>query len=48
MKAFHVAYDFKELHKRSELKIVKYRYVKGCLENPTTQIGSLEILGVNS
>jgi hypothetical protein len=25
-----VAYDFRELHKKSELKIVKCGYVRGC------------------
>jgi hypothetical protein len=30
MKASRVAYDVRELHKKLELKIVKYGYVKGC------------------
>jgi hypothetical protein len=30
MKAPLVAYDFRELHKKSELKLVKYDYVRGC------------------
>jgi hypothetical protein len=30
MKASLVAYDFKELQKKSELKIVEYGYAKGC------------------
>jgi hypothetical protein len=30
MKASLVAYDFRELHKKSKLKIVKYGYVRGC------------------
>jgi hypothetical protein len=30
MKASLVAYDFRELHKKSALKIVKYGYVRGC------------------
>jgi hypothetical protein len=30
MKASLVAYDFRELHKKSDLKIVKSRYVRGC------------------
>jgi hypothetical protein len=30
MKASLVAYDFRELHKKLELNIVKYGYVKGC------------------
>jgi hypothetical protein len=30
MKAFLVAYDFRELQKKSELKIIKSRYVRGC------------------
>jgi hypothetical protein len=46
MKASHVAYDGRELHKKSELKIVKYGHVRGCPRRPATQIGSLEILGV--
>jgi hypothetical protein len=47
MKAFLVAYDFRGLQKISELKIVKFGYVRGCLKLPVTQIWSLEILGVN-
>jgi hypothetical protein len=31
MKASLVAYDCKELKKKSEVKIVKYGYVRGCL-----------------
>jgi hypothetical protein len=30
MKASLVAYDFRKIHKKSELKIVKYGYIKGC------------------
>jgi hypothetical protein len=30
MKAFLVAYDFRELQKKTELKIVNYGYVRGC------------------
>jgi hypothetical protein len=30
MKASLVAYDFRELHKKPELKIVKFGYVRGC------------------
>jgi hypothetical protein len=30
MKASLVNYDFRELHKKSKIKIVKYGYVKGC------------------
>jgi hypothetical protein len=30
MKASLVAYDFGEIHKKSELKIVKFGYVRGC------------------
>jgi hypothetical protein len=29
MKASLVAYDFRELHKKSKLKIAKYGYVRG-------------------
>jgi hypothetical protein len=29
MEASLVAYDFRKLHKKSELKKVKYRYVRG-------------------
>jgi hypothetical protein len=46
MKASFVAYDCRELYKKSELKIVKYGYVKGSPKRPTTQIGLLEILRV--
>jgi hypothetical protein len=38
LKASLVAYDFGELHKNSELKIVKSEYVKGCPKWPTIQI----------
>jgi hypothetical protein len=47
MKASLVAYDFRELYKKSELKIIKHGYVRGCPKLPVTQIWSLEILGVN-
>jgi hypothetical protein len=30
MKASLVAYGFRELHKKSEIEIVKLGYVKGC------------------
>jgi hypothetical protein len=30
MKAFDVTYDFRELLKKIDLKIVKYGYVRGC------------------
>jgi hypothetical protein len=30
MKASLVAYDFRELLKKSNIKIVKYGYVRGC------------------
>jgi hypothetical protein len=30
MKASFVAYDYRELYKKSELKIIKYGYVRGC------------------
>jgi hypothetical protein len=30
MKASLVAYDFRKVHKKSELKIVKSGYVRGC------------------
>jgi hypothetical protein len=30
MKASFVAYDFRELHKKSEIKIVKIGHVRGC------------------
>jgi hypothetical protein len=47
MKAFLVAYDYRELHKKSKLKIIKYGYVRSCSKYSATQIGLLEILGVN-
>jgi hypothetical protein len=47
MKASLVAYDFRELHKKSEIKRVKYGYVRGCPKQRATQIWLLEILGVN-
>jgi hypothetical protein len=30
MKASLIAYDFRELHKKSKQKIIKYVYVRGC------------------
>jgi hypothetical protein len=30
MKASLVAYDFRELHKKSKIKIINYGYVRGC------------------
>jgi hypothetical protein len=32
MKASLIAYDFRELYKKSELRIVKYGYVRACLK----------------
>jgi hypothetical protein len=46
MKASLVAYDFRELHKKSELKIVKYGYVRECPKRPAIQIGLFKILGI--
>jgi hypothetical protein len=39
MKASLVAYDFRKLHKKGELKIVKYGYVIGCPKKLAIQIG---------
>jgi hypothetical protein len=47
MKASLVAYDCGEQHKKSELKIIKYGYIKGCPKRPEIQIGLLEILGIS-
>jgi hypothetical protein len=47
MKASLVVYDCGKLHKKSELKIETYGYVRGCPKRPATQVRSLEILGVN-
>jgi hypothetical protein len=30
--SFLVAYDFRELHKKSKLKILKHGYIIGCLK----------------
>jgi hypothetical protein len=46
MKAFLVAYDFREKHRNLELKIVKYGYVRDCPEKLATPIMSLKILRV--
>jgi hypothetical protein len=46
MKASFVAYDCRELHKKSKLKTIKIEYIRGCPKWPTIQIWSLEILGV--
>jgi hypothetical protein len=32
MKASLVAYDFRELPKKQELRMVKYGYIRGCLK----------------
>jgi hypothetical protein len=45
MKAFLVAYDYREIHKL-ELKIVKYENVRSFPKWEVTQIWSLKILGV--
>jgi hypothetical protein len=47
MKASFVAYDFREVFKKLELKIIKHGYGRGCPKRLATQIGSLEILGIN-
>ena len=44
---FFVACDFRELHKKSQIKIVKSGYVRGWPKYSVTQIWSLKILGVN-
>jgi hypothetical protein len=46
MKASLVAYDGGELCKNSNLKIIKYGYVRGFPKMPVTQIGLLKILGL--
>jgi hypothetical protein len=46
MKAFLVTYDFRELCKNLELKLVNNEYTKGCPKWHVTQIWSLEILGI--
>jgi hypothetical protein len=43
-----VAYDYRESHKKSQLKIIKIEYVRGCPKWLATQIQSLEILGIKS
>jgi hypothetical protein len=39
MKASFVAYDFREPHKKSELKIVKYGYAKGSPNSQQSKFG---------
>jgi hypothetical protein len=46
MKASLVAYDGRQLHKKSKLKIIKYGYFRGYPKCLATQIGLLKILGV--
>jgi hypothetical protein len=46
MKGSLVAYDYGELHKKYELKIVIYGYVRAYPKKPVIHIGSLKILGV--
>jgi hypothetical protein len=49
MKAFVVAYDWRQLHKMSKIKIVEYGYVRGCPKRPAIQIGLLKkLLGYES
>ena len=43
---FFVIYDFRKLHKKLELKIIEYGYVRGCPKKPMIQIGFFKILGV--
>jgi hypothetical protein len=38
MKASLVAYDYRKLHKKLKLKVVKYGYVTSCPKRPATQI----------
>jgi hypothetical protein len=47
MKASLVVDDFRELHKKPDLKIIKYVLVRCYPKRPATQIWSLKILGVN-
>jgi hypothetical protein len=47
MRASLVAYDGRELHQKSKIKILKYGYVRGCPKRPANKIGSLKILGDN-
>jgi hypothetical protein len=46
MKACLVAYNGRELHKILELKIIKYRYFRGCIKRLATQIGLFKIIGI--
>jgi hypothetical protein len=46
MKAYLVDYVFGEKQGNSELKIVKYGYIRACPKEPATSIISLEILRV--
>jgi hypothetical protein len=46
MKTSVAAYDYRELHKKPKLKIIKHGYDRGCPKRPAIQIGLLEILGV--
>jgi hypothetical protein len=48
MKASLVAYDFRELHKKSKIKIIKYGYIRGEPKRQATQIGLLKILGIKA
>jgi hypothetical protein len=43
-----VAYDFRELHKKLELKIIKNEHIRDCLKWPIIQILLIEIIGVKS
>jgi hypothetical protein len=43
MKDFLIVYNCGEVHKKLEIKIIKYRYVSGCPKRLATQIGSLKI-----
>jgi hypothetical protein len=48
LNSIFVACDFRELHKKPELKIVKTQHVRACPKERATQIWSLKILGINS
>jgi hypothetical protein len=46
MKASLIAYDGRELHKKAELKIVKYGYIRGCPKCQRSKSGRSKFKGL--
>jgi hypothetical protein len=46
MKASLVAYNGRELHKKLEIKIIKFGYVRGCSKKLATNLGCSKFWGL--